>query len=759
MKKFLKKHLTIITIIAAFIYISWRMVRTLPFQYGILSTICGLILFVVEFIGILEMMVHFSQLSKSLTPKLPIANPADYPDVDIFISTYNEPPELLYKTINGCINMDYPDKSKVHIYLCDDGHREEMGVLARHMGVTHLVRDTHQFAKAGNLNYAMSVTNSPYIVTFDADMIPKHDFLTACIPYFLGKEEIGFLQTPQTFYNPDLFQYNLYSEDRVPNEQDYFYRDVQVMRNASNTVIYGGTNTILSRKALEDVGGFYTEVITEDFATGMMIQSKGYQCYAINESYACGMAPEDLKSLIKQRQRWARGCIQTGRKLKIFSLKGLNFIQKISYLTSITYWYGPLKRFVYMLSPILYAVFNIIVVKCTVWEILMFWLPMYLLNNITLHRLSGNIRNTRITNIYETALVPALLSSVILESLGISQKIFIVTKKDGKHKLEGDGLWFKFKTSLLLLIFLALSVVGLARCVYGTFVQATPAYMIIMFWLLVNFYYLLMSVFFIYGRRQHREFERFKAEIDCLITYGDRIIRTKTSDISENGVSIVLNFPEYIPPNEDVVIKLVTDRYETSWTGKVANIINAKDKWKYGFEMTEITEENKREMLQIVYDRDPSLPKEIEEGLSTVDDITINIWRRMNSSDYFSNKLPLVELSSFVETSDGTKLLLNNFNYEFLTIQFYRGEKIPEKLSLMEHGIEIRCSLENEKSKKGACYRIDNLEEITHNLAFRSVLKSWMYDYEIDLSEKQAYYKQVDRALKKYEIFDELEYL
>lgn len=317
MRLFLKKHMSTITIISAIVYMAWRLLRTIPYEYGTFSTVFGLILFIVEFLGILEMIVHFRQLSHEKLPKPVKADPKDYPDVDVFISTYNEPTELLYKTINGCLNMDYPDKSKVHIYLCDDGHRDEMGVLAKKMGVTHLVRDTHEFAKAGNLNYALSVTHSPYIVTFDADMIPKHDFLTACIPYFLGEEEIGFLQTPQSFYNPDLFQYNLYSESRVPNEQDYFYRDVQVMRNASNTVIFGGTNTILSRKALEDIGGFYTGVITEDFATGMMIENKGYQCYAVSDSHACGMAPEDLKSLVKQRQRWARGCIQTGRKVNL----------------------------------------------------------------------------------------------------------------------------------------------------------------------------------------------------------------------------------------------------------------------------------------------------------------------------------------------------------------------------------------------------------------------------------------------------------
>ena len=759
MKSLSRKILVVLTILFSLVYITWRVVKTIPFQYGVISTVCGVILLLVELIGFFEMVVHFSQLSNIKVPKPAQADPADYPDVDVFISTYNEPPELLYKTINACLHMDYPDKSKVHIYLCDDGHRDEMGVLAGHMGVTHLVRDTHEFAKAGNLNYALSVTSSPYIVTFDADMIPKHDFLTACIPYFLGKEEIGFLQTPQTFYNPDLFQYNLYSEDRFPNEQDYFYRNVQIMRNASNTVIYGGSNTVLSRKALEDIGGFYTGVITEDFATGMMIESKGYQCYAIDESYTCGMAPEDLKSLIKQRQRWARGCIQTGRKVHLLFLKGLSINQKISYLTSITYWYGALKRFVYIMSPILYAVFNIIVVKCTVAQVALFWLPMYLLNNTTLRLLSGNIRNTRLTNIYETILVPSLLPAVILESLGISQKKFNVTKKDSRQKLEGNGKWYQFKSSILLLVFFALSVIGLGRCVYGTFQTGTPMYIIIMFWLLVNLFNLTMSLFFIYGRRHHRQFERFNAEVDCLISYGDRIIRTKTTNISERGISVALNFPEYISPEEDVLIRLATERYETSWSGRVVNVIHVKDKWRYGFEMTEISEENKREMFQIVYDRDPSLPKEIDAGLSTVDDIMINIWRRTDGNEYFSRRLPRVELFNFVKASDGKKLLLRDFNYEFLTIRFLRSDKVPEKLVLLDNNIQINCSLQDKNSRFGACYRIDNSEEIARNLEFRNVLRSWMYDFEIDMDEKSAYYNKVKSTLKKYETFDEMQYL
>ena len=77
------------------------------------------------------------------------------------------------------------------------------------------------------------------------------------VPYFVdaelknkGRKEaeqihLGFVQTPQSFHDLDLFQFNLYSESRIPNEQDYFYRDIQVARTKTNSVIYGGSNTVI----------------------------------------------------------------------------------------------------------------------------------------------------------------------------------------------------------------------------------------------------------------------------------------------------------------------------------------------------------------------------------------------------------------------------------------------------------------------------------------------------------------------------------
>lgn len=283
-----------------------------------MGLICAILLLVAEFIGFIETAGYIAGAVEDNSIEQPIIPKELYPDVDIFIATYNEETELLRKTVNGCKNMEYPDKNKVHIYICDD-----------HVG-----------AKAGNLNNALRHTTSPYVATFDADMIPMHDFLLTVMPYFFldryekdatgawverkeAGKNIGFVQTPQSFYNADLFQYNLFSENIVPNEQNFFFQFIQSGRNKANAAIYPGSNTVLSREALNSVGGFYEKAITEDLATGLLIQTNGYASFALDEVHASGLAPTDIKSFFKQRDRWARGCIQTFRQLHLFTRKGM----------------------------------------------------------------------------------------------------------------------------------------------------------------------------------------------------------------------------------------------------------------------------------------------------------------------------------------------------------------------------------------------------------------------------------------------------
>ncbi len=207
-----KRNLNLVFKTALFfsgLYILWRILFTIPFMSEPAAFILGILLLLVEIAGLFEFTVNFRIMASKKDYPLPeVADPDLYPDVDVFIATYNESEDLLYKTVNGCRHLKYPDSSKVHIYLCDDGRRDSVKELAEKMNIGYFSRNDNEGAKAGNLNNALRQTSSPLVVTFDADMIPHSSFLMKTIPYFIDawqrnqnlpdgqKMPLGFLQTP-----------------------------------------------------------------------------------------------------------------------------------------------------------------------------------------------------------------------------------------------------------------------------------------------------------------------------------------------------------------------------------------------------------------------------------------------------------------------------------------------------------------------------------------------------------------------------------
>ena len=140
---------------------------------NLISIIAGIILLVTEWAGYLQSIV-FSIISwKPYKRKeVPLSTFEKLPTVDIFIATYNEPIDLLKRTVAGCTMISYP-KELLNIYICDDGRRESVKQLA---AVHHITRTENKHAKAGNLNHAMLHSKGDIIVTMDADMVPRANF-------------------------------------------------------------------------------------------------------------------------------------------------------------------------------------------------------------------------------------------------------------------------------------------------------------------------------------------------------------------------------------------------------------------------------------------------------------------------------------------------------------------------------------------------------------------------------------------------------
>lgn len=641
-----KRKWIVIYILLTGIYVIWRLFFTLPISYGVLSLILGGVLLVVEMMGIFDFFLHFIGITKLVIPTKPILNEdCEYPHVDVFIATYNEPKDVLYKTIIGCKNMDYPNKDKVHVYILDDGKRGSIKQLCEENSIGYITRDNNEHAKAGNINNALQYTSSPYIVTFDADMIPLHNFLTETIPYFIdnsikraneklngAREEdmtkpIGFIQTPQAFYNADIFQHRLFSENVIPNEQDYFHRDVQVSRNASNSVIYSGSNTVISRKALEDVGGFVTGIITEDIATGIKVQVNGYQCFAINKILATGLAPYDLEAIIKQRNRWARGCIQTFRKSNPIFIKGLTMLQRLNYFNSLLYWYTPFKQFVFILAPILFTVFNIRLFDAPLLEVLCIWLPMFIFNTVTFKKFCGKRRSMKWTNIYDTILMPTLMWAVFLETFGIKMDKFEVTSKKRENKKST-----KYKLQLFIphVILYTLTIIGLTKSILEIAFYHNTDYVINLFWLIINSYSLFMSLLFILERPN--EDEKFELDVPILFEYVDKLHIANVVSISEMGITITSDELCFFSVGGTYPLRIARDRYVSNINGRFLNLKKLDNgKYLYSFAYKDLTKADYEQLVLVLFDREPEYPKYIMSQ-SVIKDITRNTIQRYKNN-------------------------------------------------------------------------------------------------------------------------------
>ena len=485
-----------IFVILSLAYIIYRIFFTLPINLGIIALTFSILVLLVELWDFFDFFAYYFNIlciSKK-APKIPnLSNIKNYPNIDILIATINESETLLMQTISACKNLNYPDKSKLHIYICDDGNRVNIRKLANNMDVNYLTRKSNTNAKAGNYNHALKNISSPYVATFDADMAPLPDFLLTALPFFFNSEEkIGFVQFPQSFINPDIFQYRFNLENKIPFEQDYFYHNIQLANNYTNSVVCCGTNTLFNRQALDDVNGFSTGTISEDIATGMSIESNGYKCIALNEVQAYGIAVNDVSGFIKQRSRWGRGCIQILKKFKILTNKGLNFRQKIQYLSCISYWFCGIKRIIYLISPLLFSLFGIIIVDCDLKTFIAFWLPAYILKRFLLDIFENNYRSSTWNKIYETILAPALFIDAIKEFLGFGNTKFDVSPKNISNSKIGKP---HKKILISHIILWILNVLGLILCFMRGFSNIS-IYAFSMLWTISNIFYLSISIKF-----------------------------------------------------------------------------------------------------------------------------------------------------------------------------------------------------------------------------------------------------------------------
>jgi cellulose synthase (UDP-forming) len=371
--------------------------------------------------------------------------------VDIFITICGEPTKIVRETVEAVIAMDYQNKN---IYLLNDGYVAKrknwrsVEQLAHDLGVTCITRQVGGGAKAGNINNALRQTHSPYVVVFDADHVPHKDFLQKTMGYFIDKK-LGFVQTPQFYKNQET---NMITQTAW-DQQALFFGPIMSGKNRINSAFMCGTNMVLNRKALNEVGGMCEFNIAEDFLTSLFVHDRGWNSVYVPEVLAEGLAPEDFLSYYKQQFRWTRGSLEVIFKYNPLFKRGMSWPQRLQYLISASYFLSGFIVLLDALLPMLFLYTGIIAVQTHTMGLALIFIP-YIFSSLYALQKSSN---------YSMSFnaIGFSISSFVIQIKGVfavltNQKTaFAVTSK---QEIAGNYLYLVWPH----LLYIAAAIVGVA---------------------------------------------------------------------------------------------------------------------------------------------------------------------------------------------------------------------------------------------------------------------------------------------------------
>jgi cellulose synthase (UDP-forming) len=278
-----------------------------------------------------------------------------FPPVDVFICTYDEPIEILEKSILTALALNYPDAT---VWVLDDTRREWLREYCEAVGARYVTRDNNRHAKAGNLNNGLAVTaaqtNAPLILVLDADFAPRTDFLKRTVG-LLSNPDVAVVQTPQFYYNPDPIQHNLLAAQSWVDDQRFFFDVFQPAKDAWGCAFCVGTSFVVRRDRLNEIGGFPSQAISEDINLTYTMLANGYQTWWLNEKLSIGLSAEGIPEYITQRARWCLGTIQVALLHDgPFFGSGFTFTQRWHYLHGVLNWLCKPFLVLLLIAPPIY---------------------------------------------------------------------------------------------------------------------------------------------------------------------------------------------------------------------------------------------------------------------------------------------------------------------------------------------------------------------------------------------------------------------
>ncbi len=298
--------------------------------------------------------LHLTRRARHYAQPSP-TEPTSRPPIAVHLPVYNE----LYvadRLLSACTKMaDRYGRDLVRVCVIDDSDDEtcekldalSKGYRAQGYRVEILRRGTRAGYKAGALQAALERTTEPFLAVFDADFAPSEDFLNKTVPFMLQDEKVGFVQCRWTHFDRG---YNMITETLAIGVDAHFLLEQPGRSTSGYLMNFNGSAGLLRRDAIVKAGGWNSDTLAEDLDVSYRMQLSGYKPVYLKDVKVAAELPPTITSLKRQQGRWARGSIQTARKLmpSIFASKRLSLRQKFEAFVHLTY---------YMVHPLMVASF------------------------------------------------------------------------------------------------------------------------------------------------------------------------------------------------------------------------------------------------------------------------------------------------------------------------------------------------------------------------------------------------------------------
>ena len=459
------------------------------------------------------------------------------PKVDVLICTYNEDKEILEPTILGALAMNYIN---YRVWVCDDGRRPWLRELCEQHAVGYLTRSDNLHAKAGNINAALAVFASldekpDFVAVLDADFVPMREFLTRTLS-LMREQDVGIVQTPQHFFNPDPVQSNLALTRVWPDEQRFFFDTVMKSKDAWGVAFCCGTSSVIRFSALQSIGGFPTDSVTEDYLLTLRLRERGIRTVYLNEVLSLGLAPEGLKEYYGQRSRWCLGAIQIcrGPSGPLRLRNHLPLIDRISLIDTFLFWSANhVMRLLAFLIPGLYLLFGIQAVHASLTDAISHIFPFITAQVVVLLWLTEGRILPIMSDLYGTLCATEVVKAFIVGVLRPKGQKFKVTAKGGDRSKRT----IQWAVLRIFLFYLAVNALGIVNAfVFNRSVGLTDMGTMALFWSWYNIVVLVLACFVCIEQPQRRYRHRFPSNDNVRLQAEARIQVFAARDMSVSGI-------------------------------------------------------------------------------------------------------------------------------------------------------------------------------------------------------------------------------